>query len=77
MDESEIQFGLERFGEFYPYHILSTGEKRKVGIVLIFTLNDVLKVINSSNLNIMIFDDYMTGLDEESINQVLQVIGEY
>lgn len=62
---------MERLGDFYPYQILSTGERRKVGLVLIFTLNDILKVVNDSNLKIMIFDDYMTGLDEESINQVL------
>lgn len=57
------------------YENLSSGEKKRVDIAVLFALTDLAKMYNSFDSNIIILDEILdTSLDEEGIDNLLSLL---
>jgi DNA repair exonuclease SbcCD ATPase subunit len=74
-DNNHLIFGLSNKNSlFKEYSILSTGERKKLEIILILGLNSLINNINRPKLNLFIFDEFFDGLDEESVNGLMDLL---
>lgn len=77
-DNNHLIFGLSNRNKlFKEYSILSTGERKKIEIILILGLNSLINNINRPKLNLFIFDEFFDGLDEESVNGLMDLLNSY
>ena len=77
-DNNHLIFGLSNKNSlFKEYSILSTGERKKLEIILILGLNSLINNINRPKLNLFIFDEFFDGLDEESVNGLMDLLNQY
>jgi DNA repair exonuclease SbcCD ATPase subunit len=77
-DNNHLIFGLSNKNKlFKEYSILSTGERKKIEIILILSLNSLINNINRPKLNLFIFDEFFDGLDEESVNGLMDLLNSY
>lgn len=69
-DESkiEIKLGMKYFSD------LSSGEKRRVDLLLIFAIRDLCLNETQFNCNLLVLDEALTYLDSEGIQNVINMI---
>ena len=66
---------LTKFKESYAYESFSEGEKRRINLALTFTFLEFCKLkYSTSSLNVLILDEFSTGLDPEGENVLYEVL---
>jgi len=62
---------------YYDFHNLSQGEKRKVEIVVLLTFYEILSLTKSNNINMIILDEALDGLDGNSTKTMVQLLKDF
>ena len=75
-ETNSINIGLTDIenGTFIEYSNLSKGERKKVEIIFILSLNDFIDSYNTMNFNLFIFDEFFDGLDLYSSLQIIELL---
>ncbi len=68
---------LEEGNIFKEYELLSQGERKKVEVVFILQMNDLVNSFYDLNLNLFVFDEFLDNLDYNSTNQILELLNNY
>lgn len=77
-DDLSITFGIVRNGTFFPYVILSNGERKRVSIIFILTILTILNILKQApRLRVLIFDDFFNGIDNSSVLKILQMLYDF
>lgn len=78
-DDNVFNIGIliEQDNIFKEYEILSQGERKKLEVVFILQMNDLITSFYGLNMNLFIFDEFLDNLDYHSTNQILELLSMY
>ena len=66
---------FNKFGKQKSYHALSGGEKRRIDLAVLFTLQDMLKNRSGTDIQLSFYDEILdTSIDESGRKKVLEVL---
>lgn len=78
-DDNIFNIGLytKEIDIFKEYILLSQGERKKLEIIFILQMNDLIQSFQDVNLNLFIFDEFFDNLDDSSTTQVIELLNQY
>lgn len=74
--EPDFSVSLYYMGDKIDYHILSTGEVRKIDLLMIISILYYLKLVYP-DLNVVFFDEIFSSLDEDNISLMVSVLDNF
>lgn len=72
-----FEIGITESGIFKEFQLLSQGEKKKVEIIFILQLNNLVQSFYDIKFNMFIFDEFLDNLDESSVMLVIELLNMY
>lgn len=76
-EKNVIDEVIIRDGYVNRFHSLSQGEKRKIEISVMLAFYEIIANSNPNNLQFMLLDEVLDGLDEVTIEQVIPLLKEF
>ncbi len=70
---SDFNIIITQLGKNIDLQTLSTGEHKKLDLVILFSLITLLKV-KFSDLNLLFIDEIFSGLDQEAVNHIVDIL---
>lgn len=68
---------IYRDGYINEFHMLSQGEKKKIEISVLLAFYEIIANSNINNLQILLLDEVLDGLDNDSITAMLELIKQF
>jgi len=68
---------IYRDGYINEFHMLSQGEKKKIEISVLLAFYEIIANSNINNLQILLLDEVLDGLDNDSISAMLELIKQF
>lgn len=68
---------IYRDGYINEFHMLSQGEKKKIEISVLLAFYEIIANSNINNLQVLLLDEVLDGLDNDSISAMLELIKQF
>jgi len=73
-DKLKFTIKIVKNGINYSYEQLSDGEKKRAELATNFALSDIVSMRKANGLSLMILDEIMTGLPDEGVERVIELL---
>ena len=69
---------LSRHKDDFSYQSFSQGEKSRINLAILFAFRDIAKIRNTSNINLLIFDEvFESALDTDGVDFLMKILNTF